>query len=93
MGDIADSREQRLASLRTWFHVSNPEARVEETDVQLFLEEVKDLHFMDDAAAPGRAASIIKAGYTSTHTVAGLCTEELFSLGSCEGCEIVVVEG
>ena len=81
MGDAPDSRDQRLAALKTWFHVSNPDGPIVEADVQVFLDEIKELHYMDTVAAPGRAASIVNEGYTSAHAVAVMNTEELVSLG------------
>ena len=69
MGDISDPREARIATLQTWFHVKNPDGPVNEEGIQEFLDELKEVHYMDSVAADGRAASVIAAGYTSKHSV------------------------
>ena len=76
-----DQRDQRIAALQTWFHVSQPDGPVDEAGLQTFLDELGDVHYMDAVAADGRAAAVIAAGYTSKHDVAGLTTDELKELG------------
>ena len=71
MADM-DERDQRIATLQTWFHVSKPDGPVDEAGLQSFLDEMSEVHFMDAVAADGRAAAVITAGYTSKHDVAGL---------------------
>ena len=85
MGDILDPREARIATLQTWFHVSNPDGPVNEEGIQDvdFLDAMKEAHFMDSVAVDGRAASIIAAGYTSKHDVDGLTATEL--MDTCMG--------
>ena len=81
MGDMPNHRDARIATLQTWFHVNSPDGPVNEECIQEFLEELKDVHFMDAVAADGRAAAIINNGYTSKHGVASLTTAELIDLG------------
>ena len=52
MADM-DARDQRIAiaTLQTWFHVSNPDGPVNEAGLQSFLDELKDVHYMDAVAA------------------------------------------
>ena len=85
MGDMHDPRDERIATLRTWFHVNSPDGPVDEEGIQEFLDALKEVHFIDAVAADGRAAAIINNGYTSKHGVAGLTTAELVDLGFLQG--------
>ena len=87
MGDMLDPRDERIATLRTWFHVNSPDGPVDEEGIQEFLDALKEVHFIDAVAADGRAAAIINSGYTSKHHdgVAGLTTAELVDLGFLRG--------
>ena len=85
MGDMPSARDERIATLQTWFHVNGPDGPVNEEGIQEFLDELKEVHFMDAVAADGRAAAIISSGYTSKHGVAGLTAAELVDLGFLRG--------
>jgi len=77
MADMPDPRDQRIATLQTWFHTSSPDGPVDEEGIQDFLNEVGDIHFMPLVAADGRAAAITDVGYTSVHDIAGITCAEL----------------
>ena len=85
MGDMPNDRDERIATLQTWFHVNGPDGPIDEEGIQEFLDELKEVHFMDAVAADGRAAAIISSGYTSKHGVAGLTAAELVDLGFLRG--------
>ena len=85
MADMPDPRDQRIATLRTWFHTSSPDGPVNEEGIQDFLNEVGDIHFMPLVAADGRAAAITDAGYTSVHDIAGITCAELQTMGFLQG--------
>ena len=84
MADV-DQRDQRIATLQTWFHVSKPDGPVDEAGLQSFLDAMSEVHFMAAVAADGRAAAVISAGYTSKHDVAGLTADDLKDLGFLPG--------
>jgi len=85
MADMHDARDQRIATLQTWFHTSSPDGPVNEEGIQAFLDEVGDVHFMPLVAADGRAAAITAAGYSSVHDIAGITNAELQSMGFLQG--------
>jgi hypothetical protein len=53
MGDMHDPRDERIATLRTWFHVNSPDGPVDEEGIQEFLDALKEVHFIDAVAADG----------------------------------------
>jgi len=80
-----DERSQRIATLQTWFHVSQSDGPVDEAGLQSFLDEISVVHFVDAVAADGRAAAVITVGYTSRHDVVGLTTDDMEDLGFLPG--------
>ena len=68
--DEANDLQDRIQSLRDWYSTSEPEAPVTVESLQLFLDELADVHFLPLVKEDGRAASIIDAGYSSTHMIA-----------------------
>ena len=62
MGDFSNERDARISKLQTWFHMSNEDGPVNEEGIQLFLNEIHEVHFTD-VNGDGRAASILQNGY------------------------------
>ena len=83
--DAADDMATRITSLREWFSTSAPDGAVTADDIQAFLDELAEVHFMPPVAADGRAAAIIAAGYSSVHMVADLTTADLMGLNFLPG--------
>ena len=80
-----DDMATRITSLREWFSTSAPDGAVTANDVQTFLDELAEVHFMPPAAEDGRAAAIIDAGYSSLHMIAELTTADLLGLNFLPG--------
>ena len=74
-------RDARIYRLRMWFHVKNPDDAVNEKDIQSFLTEFAEVHFMSAAAAPSRAEALINNGFTSKHAIASLTAVQLEQFG------------
>ena len=83
--DEANDLQDRIQSLRDWYSTSEPEGPVTVESLQLFLDELSDVHFLPLVKEDGRAASIIDAGYSSTHMIADLTMSELVGLGFPQG--------
>ena len=43
MGDMPNDRDERIATLQTWFHVNTPDGPVGEEGIQGFLDELKEI--------------------------------------------------
>ena len=84
MGDFSNERDARIAKLQTWFHMSNADGPVNEEGIQLFLDEIKEVHFTD-VNGDGRAASILQNGYSSVHDIAQMTSVELRETGFLAG--------
>ena len=84
MADM-NARDQRIATLQTWFHTSSEDGPVDEDGIQAFLDEVANVHFTPIVAADGRAAAIHAAGYSSVHDIAGITNSELQQMGFVQG--------
>lgn len=78
---VPPHRDVRINRLRMWFDVRNPDGAVTENDVQSFLNEFAEVHFMSAAAAPSRAEALINNGFTSKHAVASLTAVQLEKFG------------
>ena len=83
--DEANDLQRRIQSLRDWYSTSEPEAPVTVESLQLFLDELADVHFLPLVKEDGRAASIIDAGYSSTHMIADITMSELIGFGFPQG--------
>ena len=70
-----------------WFDVKNADGAVNEHDIQLFLTEFAEVHFMAAAAAAaaGRAESLMNNGFTSKHALASLTAVQLEKFGVLVG--------
>ena len=84
MADM-NARNQRIATLQTWFHTSSEDGPVDEDGIQAFLDEVANVHFTPIVAADGRAATIYAAGYSDVHDIAGTTNSELQQMGFVQG--------
>jgi hypothetical protein len=78
-------RDVLITRLGMWFDVNNADGAVNEHDVQLFLNEFAEVHFMAAAAATGRAESLINNGFTSKHALASLTALQLEKFGFLVG--------
>ena len=81
----ADDMAARITSLREWFSTSAPDGAVNANDVQAFLAELAEVHFMPPVAEDGHAAAIIDVGYSSVHVIAELTTADLLGLNFLPG--------
>jgi len=53
MGDMHDPRDERIATLRTWFNVNSPDGPVDEEGIQEFLDALKEVHVIVAVASDG----------------------------------------
>ena len=83
--EAADDLAARIDSLREWYSLSSPDAAVTTDSIQLFLNELAEVHFMPPVAGDGRADAIISGGYSSVHMVAELTAADLIGLGFLPG--------
>ena len=83
--DDASDLADRIEALHKWFATTDRDALVTVEEMQLFLNEMTEVHFMPAASANGRAAAILSAGYTSRHSVAQITQSELVGMGFLQG--------
>ena len=83
--DHAPDLDQRIENLHKWFTTTDRDALVTVDEMQAFLNEMAEIHFMPPAAEDGRANAVLSAGYTSKHAVAQLTANELVGLGFLPG--------
>ena len=85
--DNAPDLDQRIENMHKWFTTTDRDAQVTVEEMQAFLNEIAEIHFMPPAAEDGRATStaVLSAGYTSKHAVAQLTANELVGMGFLPG--------
>ena len=83
--DDASDRAQRIEALHKWFDTTDRDGLITVEDIQLFLDEMTNVHFLPAASADGRAAAIISAGYASRHSVAEITNSALVEMSFLPG--------
>ena len=59
--DNAPDLNQRIDAMHKWFSTTDRDSLVTVEEMQSFLNEMAEIHFMPPAAADGRAAAVLSA--------------------------------
>ena len=84
--DHAPDLDQRIENMHKWFTTTDRDALVTMEEMQAFLNEMAEIHFMPPAEdGRARAKAVLSASYTSKHAVAQLTANELVGMGFLPG--------